>query len=64
MRQRGHKILRTYIVVPFTDKIVDSATEWKGLKSLCIAVIYWKGNTEPTGSNGGRYFISSRQKAE
>ncbi len=35
---RGRKILRNYIVVPFTDKFGDFASKWKGLKSLCIAM--------------------------
>ncbi|WP_375320587.1 ISAs1 family transposase [Aliivibrio logei] len=62
---RGRKTLRSYIVVPFTDKYGDFASKWKGLKSLCIATTYQQKNGEPSGSLGVRYFISSKEmKAE
>jgi predicted transposase YbfD/YdcC len=38
--KRGRKVLRSYIVIPFTDKFGDFASKWKGLKSLCIATTY------------------------
>lgn len=63
--QRGRKILRSYIVVPFTDKFGDFASKWKDLKSLCIATTYQQENGAPSGSLGVRYFISSKEmKAE
>ena len=63
--QRGRKILRSYIVIPFTEKFGDFATKWKGLKSLCVAVTYQQKNGELGGSVGIRYFISSKEmKAE
>ncbi len=36
--QRGRKVLRSHIVIPFTEKVGDFAVKWKGLKSLCVAV--------------------------
>ncbi|BEI22400.1 ISAs1 family transposase [Vibrio fluvialis] len=59
--QRGRKVLRSYIVIPFTEKFGDFATKWEGLKSLCVAVTYQQRNGEPSGSVGIRYFISSKE---
>ncbi|MGR5000241.1 ISAs1 family transposase [Vibrio celticus] len=63
--QRGRKVLRSYVVVPFSDKFGDFAVKWKGLKSLCIAVTYQQRDGDSAGSVGIRYFISSKDmKAE
>lgn len=65
VRQRGRKVLRSYIVIPFTEAFGDFSAKWKGLKSLCIATTYQRKNGEPSGSLGVRYFISSKKmKAE
>lgn len=59
--KRGRKVIRTYITVPFTQEFGDFAVDWKGLKTLCIAVTYQKSNSETSGSLGIRYFISSKE---
>ncbi|EOU2465003.1 ISAs1 family transposase, partial [Vibrio navarrensis] len=59
--KRGRKVIRTYITVPFTQEFGDFAVDWKGLKTLCIAVTYQKSNSESSGSLGIRYFISSKE---
>ena len=58
--QRGRKIIRSYITIPFDETYGDFAVNWKGLKTLCIAVTYQKKNKEKSGSLGIRYFISSK----
>lgn len=58
-------MLRSYIVIPFTEKFGDFAVKWKGLKSLFLAVTYQQKNGNNSGSVGIRYFISSKDmKAE
>ncbi|MBE4575975.1 ISAs1 family transposase [Vibrio navarrensis] len=59
--KRGRKVIRTYITVPFTQEFGDFAVDWKGLKTLCIAVTYQKSSSESSGSLGIRYFISSKE---
>ena len=59
--QRGRKILRNYIVIPFTEMYGDFAIHWAGLKSLCIAITYQQRGSDSAGSVGIRYFISSKE---
>ncbi|MEH0691093.1 ISAs1 family transposase, partial [Vibrio cholerae] len=58
--QRGRTTTRMYTVVPFTEAFGDFAVDWKGLKSLCIAVTHKKEGDDVAGSLGIRYFISSK----
>ncbi|MEH0690926.1 ISAs1 family transposase, partial [Vibrio cholerae] len=58
--QRGSTTTRMYTVVPFTEAFGDFAVDWKGLKSLCIAVTHKKEGDDVAGSLGIRYFISSK----
>ncbi|MEZ9476217.1 hypothetical protein AB4172_13885 [Vibrio splendidus] len=32
VRQRGRKVLKSYIVIPFTEEFGDFSANWKGLK--------------------------------
>ncbi|EGU33602.1 putative transposase yncI [Vibrio scophthalmi LMG 19158] len=59
--KRGRKVLRSYIVILFTEKFGDFTVKWKGLKSLCVAATYQQKKGDDSRSVGIRYFISSKK---